>query len=412
MTDATEMSAIAFSLMPGLRPLLSATLAPETLNSLTMGVRPSVAMATIEAGLQEIGRSAPYWQEPEQDRSFRSGARGPKAFCRVDGVRLDFIDTRPLTIQGRSRLVYSQNHPVSFPLKIDLPPELPRRIPRAKLFLVVKDVETQRAWIKQGYPLLHNVMAGRLDFVPTLSAAQMATLPPNREYLVCAMVLWPGRSRQTGQPIRLGTTMTQLITVMDQYYFDRVEGTVQTVNLKDMRQFQAYWHPVMEERMDDDMGRLTVDCSYYYLLDDDDEKSIDNPRTNNARMDVLFELNALDGTRKQATLKSGMVFSPFRLNALLERISGYPALDGEQLSALITPDFRQQFTHRAQTQVKFRGGSGDRIGLWVYPEFKIQRILLKQVAQVSPQGQVLAVTDYPVHFPLPARAHFIGTRSQ
>ena len=392
VAEAMSPTALAFSAIPTLMPLLEGAIAPRTLRALMTNPSPRIALTTIEAGLEEVGRIAPYWEDPD---AYRTAPIHP--FHRLEAVQLDFIEAPPLMLHGREQLVYSQNHTLSFPLRVSTP----KPIRRAKLFLTVKDAETRQIVLKQGYPVLHDVTSGPLNLVPTLSPAQLADLPANREYLVCAMLLWRGRSKDTGRPIRVGTSLNQLITLMDEYCFDRIEGDGETVNLNEVNRFRPYWHKVWQGNLSGEQRRLILDCKYYYALEDD--------RPNHARMETLFQIEPADGSRQHGSLKTGMVLSPFRLNALIEDVSDNPSLDSEQLSALVTSEFRSRFSHVAQTQVKFKGRPGEGVALWVYPELKLQRIMLKRVEQTDDNGQVTALSEHSVYFPLPATAHFVGT---
>jgi hypothetical protein len=419
MAEAMALPAATFYQVPDLLPLLRYSIAPETLNSLMANTPPRVALTTIETGLEEAGRIAPYWQEPDDDRGQASGQPGRgyhpnrryhshqyspqrahsdqiKPFQRIESVALEFAEARPIMLQGRSRILYSKNHTIGFPLRL----QTPRPIHQAKLCLVLKCPKTGRIVLRQTYPALRNLASGPLSFVPTLTPRQLAALA-GQEYLVYVALLWRGRSRRTGRSIRVGTSMTQLVTLVEDYCFDRIAGAGETIQLNDVTQHRPYWHKVWQGTLREDMRRLSLECKYYYALEDD--------RPNNARMETMVNLEMADSTRQVGTLKTGMILSPYRLNDLMQYTTDYPALDEEELDALTDSQFRTQFSHLAQTQVKFRGRLGDGVALWVYPELQVQRILLKRVARTDRQGQVLELADRVVHFPLPTVAHFIGT---
>jgi hypothetical protein len=58
--------------------------------------------------------------------------------------------------------------------------------------------------------------------------------------------------------------------------------------------------------------------------------------------------------------------------------------------------------------VEFNGRKGDTVALWAYPEMKLQRVLLKQVRQTNANGQVLALAEQEVYFPIPAIVTLLG----
>jgi hypothetical protein len=391
VAEEMALPALAFSTIPALMPVLEYTIAPQTLRSLTVNAPPRVALGTIEHGLHEVGRIAPYWREERASEQHN--------FHRVEAVRLEFTGANSVMLQGRSRMLYAQNQEITFPLRVTTP----KPISQAKLVLVITEPESRQVLLKQGYPVMRQVTTGTLAVEPTLSTQQLAKLPANREYLVTATLLWQGRSQDTRQSIRLGTSMTQLITLLDEYCFDRIEGEGERISLNDVTRFRPYWHKVWQGNLRDDMRRLTLDCRYYYTLDGE--------RTNNARMETLTRIEPTDSTRQSGRLKTGMLLSPYRLNELLEQVSDYPPLAEEELAALMDPEFKNQFSQVAQTSVKFKGQPGKTVALWLYPEFTLQHILLKKVEQTNSNGQVIGISEHSVHLPVPATVHFVGTET-
>ena len=128
-------------------------------------------------------------------------------------------------------------------------------------------------------------------------------------------------------------------------------------------------------------------------------------------METLTNFQDHTPTRLEGTLKTGLQMSPYRLNELLPQISSYPLLSEAELKALMTPDFQAQCSYAAESQVEFRGRRGDRVGLWVYPEMKLQRLVLKRIGRTNSNGQVLELTNHEIYFPVPGVVHFIGVSS-
>jgi hypothetical protein len=191
----------------------------------------------------------------------------------------------------------------------------------------------------------------------------------------------------------------QLITLVGEYLFDRVEGTGNKVPLNDVDRFRPYWHKVWEGKFSERVRRINFDCKYYYALE--------THRTENARMETVTQSKE-DIAGRSGRMKAGLILSPFSLNELLAQISPHPRLSEAELSALLTPEFKQRFNHLARTQVNFKGRRSDAVALWIYPEFKLQQVMLKQIAQTNANSHVLALKEHPVYFPMPAVAHFIG----
>ncbi len=315
-------------------------------------------------------------------------------YQRIAEVTLSFTDVMPLMIHGRSQFLYRQDQEIGFPLTIDTP----RPIKKARLQLLVKDPKTLKILAEQNYQL-DNLTDGPLAIVPKLSKEKLKSLKCNRDYLVCVALVWSGKDKRTGARKQIGTNTIQLITLVGEYLFDRIEGAAETVPLNNVDAFRAYWHKVWEGTFDNSIRRFTFDCKYYYALESD--------RTSNARMETVIQ-NENEGTQRSGRMKTGLIMSPYGLNDLLGQISSYSRLGEAELTALLASEFKQQFSHVARTQVEFKGRKGDAVALWVYPEFKLQRVILKQAQNTNANGHVQELREYSVYFPMPAVAHFIG----
>lgn len=263
----------------------------------------------------------------------------------------------------------------------------------------MKHPNTLKVLIEQNYHI-ENATSGAVSVVPKISKEQLKKLAVNEEYLICVSLVWEGRSKKTQKVMQLGTSTMQLITLVGEYLFDRVEGTGQTVPLNDVDRFRSYWHKVWQGDFTEDVRRISFDCKYYYTLE--------SKRTENARMETVTQLLEDDATGHKSRLKSGLIVSPYGLNELLEQISQHPRLSDAELTALVGSEFKARFSHAARTQVNFKGKPRDTVALWIYPELKLQQVILKQVEQSQPNGNVQALKEHPVYFPMPALAHFIG----
>ncbi|MEO1395814.1 MAG: hypothetical protein AAFV90_23195 [Cyanobacteria bacterium J06634_5] len=413
--------------MTALMPLLQQVLTPETAQMLLQTISPAkligavtesitqIAKVNLESKKVDLGHLEKIMVEDETAeknwlfaqslatqslaaRPFVTALAGsPEAidYRRIGSVRLAFAEVTPLMLHGRSRILYHRDRDITFPLTL----ETPRAIHNARLQLLVKDPETLEILLEETYRV-EDADSGALEVSPQLSREQLAGLEANEDYLVTVALVWKGRSRRTQRRTKLGTSMTQLITLMGDYCFDRIEGTAETISLKDVDRYRSYWHKVWQGDLSSKRRGLKLDCKYYYTLERD--------RTTLARMETLTRIQQTSTSRQQGQLKAGMMLNPDRLNALLDQVSDYPALEEEELAALLNTDNLSLFNALARTEVRFKGRRGSTVALWVYPEFKIQRILLKQAAEIDHNGHVTELTEHPVHFPMPAKAHFIG----
>ena len=408
--------------LTSLMPLLQQVLTPETVQMLLQNISPTKLLGAVTDSVTQVAKVNLEDKKQDQghieklmansgDAAMEKWAYGAAVvnalawspqvidYRRVGRVRLDFVDVTPLMLHGRSRVLYHQDHDIAFPLTL----ETPRPIANGILQLLVKDACTLELLLEEKYRV-EDVTSGSLAVVPSLSREQLAMLEPNEDYLVTVVLTWKGRSRRRGKR-RLGTSMTQMMTLVRDYGFDRIEGQAETVALNDVDRYRAYWHKVWQGQLTKQRRRLTLDCKYYYALERD--------RTVLARMETLTRIEQTSNSRQAGRLKAGMILNPERLNELLDVLSAdYSPLNEEQLAALLNADNIGLFNALARTEVEFKGPRGRTVALWVYPEFKIQRILLKQASQINANGHVTELVEAPVHFPMPAKAHFIGVSDE
>lgn len=404
--------------MAGLMPLLQQVLTPETVQMVMQNLSPAKLIGAITDSIAQVAKVKLESKKQDQghieklianadDTAMEQWAYGQALvnsltgsfleidYRRVGRVRLEFTEITTLMLHGRSRVLYHQDHDIAFPLRL----ETPRPITKGIIQLLVKDPETLEILIEDKYRV-EDLESGALDVTPELSREQLEMLEPNEDYLITVVLTWKGRSRRTLGKKRIGTSMTQLITLVNDYCFDRIEGQEETIALNDVDRYRAYWHKVWQGQLSSGRRRLKLDCKYYY--------SLERNRTVLAKMETLTRIQRVNDTRHEGQLKAGMMLNPERLNELLGQISEHPSLEEDELSALLNSDNVSLFNSLARTEIKFKGRPGNNVALWVYPEFKIQRILLKRASETNDNGHVTELEEHPVYFPMPAKAHFIG----
>jgi hypothetical protein len=407
--------------LPAVMPLLEKVLTPETMKSLIGIADPNKLIGTITeaiGGLAQIGMQAqrelqqhlerlnPGTATPDLERLMagmslsaelgRNVSRRPAApsYGRVDSVTLHFADLTQTTLNGRAQTCFSAGTALSFPLTV----ETPRTILKGTLRIEVKECATQRRLVSRSWPV-ESVSTGRLDPVPGLTRQEAATLKPGEDYLVTATLLWKGKAGR-----RLGATMTQLVTIVGRYTFDQVEQSTEVIPLSDVEGDREFWHKAWQGTFAADRRKIVFNCKYQYALD---------PKaSSNAHMRTETETEPSTVNHEVGTLRSGLVASPFVLNKLMARVANTAPLTPDELAALSTKEFTDRFSQAARTQVSFRGRPGDSAALWVYPEVKVQQVVLQEGTEVNPAGHVLRFAEHRVSFPFFVLAHFIGVASQ
>jgi hypothetical protein len=262
----------------------------------------------------------------------------------------------------------------------------------------VKDCATQRRVVSRSWPV-QSVTTGRLEPVPQLTNQEAATLKPGEDYLITMTLVWKGKGGR-----RLGATMTQLVTMVGRYTFDQVEQSTDVIPLSDVEADREFWHKAWQGTFAADRRKIVFNCKYQYALD---------PKaSSNAQMRTETETEPSTVNHELGTLRSGLVASAFALNKLMTRVANEAPLTPDELAALSTREFTDRFSQAARTQVSFRGRPGDSAALWVYPEVKVQQVVLREATEVNPAGHVLRFAEHRVPFPFFVLAHFIGVASQ
>jgi len=111
-------------------------------------------------------------------------------------------------------------------------------------------------------------------------------------------------------------------------------------------------------------------------------------------------------------LKGGIELAVTELNKLLPLWDAQP-LDAAKLEALSTTAFAKANAGEFVRNVKMRGRAGERGIVWVIPVFKLFELTLGSSQKTdTTTGQVVAVTEETIRFPLPVSARIIGIKSQ
>lgn len=396
--------------IPALMPLLQQVLSPQTIQGVLDA--PQKMTGQIISGITDfakLGLQADQ-QLNEHLRALNPGvddpalhqllaglslglaARRGRNYKRVSSVQLHLDDVKTQIVMGREVALYQHGVPLQFPLSVDTP----QSINDAEVMVQIKQADSLRILHETSEPV-GTVSSGPLELIPRIEENVTQSLAPQQDYIVVLTLLWKNNKGQLR-----GTSVQHSISLMSEYRFDRVEESGELIPLTDREAFRDYWHQIWEAPFDKETRRVDIQTRYYLTL---------NPeRTRNARVDsdIRREQN---GPRETIRLRSGYEYSPFALNHLLSRLApDQPTLDDQVLRALATPDFVERFSQAAQHQGQIRGRPGESASIWVYPEFKLQTLVMVRAAQVDENGNVGELTEERVQFPMPALVHFVGVK--
>lgn len=405
--------------IPALMPLLEKVLTPETIKGILDTANPTKIIGAVTDSVKEIGKLGLDFDKQSNEHlralnpmgvhapvddllkgmgfatSLGHGVtreKGEPAYRRVESVELNFAGASPVMIHGRSRVCYRAGQQIAFALDV----KTPRPIAEATIAVAVKDPETRKILVRKSTPV-SAVQNGRLPKRVELTADEIKALQIGEEYLVCIYLTWKNSKGKV-----IGTSRTQMITLVGEYTFDRVEDG-KVVPLNDVSKYRAFWHKVWQGSFSKDFFKLDFEAKYYYVLEPKADK--------NAPIETKVQIADEDERVRRGRLKSGMTTTLAALNELIPQISTGKALNEAHLEALRSSDFVARFNTAARTRAALSGKAGVSAALWVYPEVKLHEIVLFKAASTDADSHVRELTEERVHFPIPVTLHVIGART-
>lgn len=402
--------------LPALMPLLQQVLSPQTIQSVLQTADPNRLIGTISNAINSFAQLGMQNSEAERAhlRALNPGVDDPAlmallgqmstnlervhingpTYRRTSQATLHFAGTGTVTLGGKQVTTYIADGGLRFPLVLETVRPVPPGMMRACI-LHADTLDTVASFRVRTPPLSE----GRLSIVPEFKAEDLHSLQSGHDYLVKTELMWKNKSGQ-----RIGTTTTQTIRIIGHYTFDGVREGKQIVPLNDIDKFREYWHKIWQDSFSKEVARREYECKYYYVLKPD---LISNEQ---AQTDILEDRK---GIRKvTGRMKAGLLLSPNRLNELLPQISSQAPLSEAELKALLDPRFIDRLSLAARFHAKFSGPPERPAALWVFPEVKLQRVVLRHADKVDNSGLVLSLAEHEVIFPMPVLVHFIGLEAE
>ena len=401
--------------LPAVMPLLQQVLSPQTIQSVLQTADPNKLIGTISNAINSFAQLGLQNSEAERAhlRALNPGVDDPALmqllaqlstnleevhhsrprYRRTEKARLHFAETGTVTFGGKAVVAYMPDQGLRFPLSL----ETAKPVPPGRLRVAIRHAETLDR-VARFHAETPPLSEGRVAIVPSFQAEELNALRPGHDYLVEAELVWQNRSGQ-----RLGTSTTQTIRIAGQFTFDSVREGNEIVPLNDVDKFRDFWHKIWQDSFSKEVARREYECKYYYLLK---PELTSNEQT---QTDVREQEK---GVRKiTGRMRTGLLLSPNRLNELLPQL-GRPQLRETELKALLDPRFVERMSLAARYHAKFAGPPDRPAALWVFPEMKIQRVLLRKADRIEDSGHVLSFSDHEVRFPVPVLAHFVGVEGE
>jgi hypothetical protein len=404
--------------LPALMPLLEKVLTPETIKGILDTANPTKIIGAVTDSVKEIGKLGLDFDKQSNEHlralnpmgvhapvddllkgmGFAASVspdvtreKGEPAYRRVESVEVQFAGASPVMIHGRSRVCYRKGEEIAFTLDV----KTPRPIPEATVSVLVKDPETRKILVRKSVGA-SQVNTGRLARRIALAGDDLKPLQTGEEYLVCVYLTWKNAKGKV-----IGTSRTQMITLIGEYVFDRIEdGAV--VPLNDVAKYRPFWHKAWQ-------GSFSRSCTKWTSRASTTTSSSRRARAN-APVETTRCLEKGDSHAKKGRLKSGMTTS-VGASTLIPLVSNGKPLPEAHLSALSSSDFVARFNTAARFRAALSGKPGVTGALWVYPEVKLHEVVLFKAASTDADSHVRELTEERVRFPIPVSVHVIGARS-
>ena len=187
--------------------------------------------------------------------------------------------------------------------------------------------------------------------------------------------------------------------------------------LTDMKRFRPFWNKLWESPVLDGASKARDDGKSLWELDVSAKYSVvlAPDHDSNGLMETKL-LKAADDTdsltlRTAGRMKAGIELSVSELNKLLPLFKDEAALEPAKLEALATAAFAEANLAELITRLKLAGTAGERGMVWAVPVFNLIECTLASIGKTDECGQVTALADETIRFPLPVSVRLIGLKS-
>jgi hypothetical protein len=326
---------------------------------------------------------------------------------------LTAITSAPLPWNGKQAVLFVRNRPVQLKLRLDVTPPAPSRPLTKAIFKVTfKNPDDQSVYMER--TLKQKDVAAGSTTTFNFSPSDLASLPVNRSIAVLSEIRW-----KTGGGARESKALGSLDVVFVNQYFVKEQGTEASVEkeLTDMQRYRAFWNKMWESPSLDAASGSQDDKKYLWELDVNAKYSVllSPTQSSNGLMQTKILRGPVDKESLTDTtsgrLKGGIELSMSELNKLLPLWDGATPLEAAKLEALSNEVFARNNGGEFLYHIKIKGKAAERGMVWIIPVFKLFEILLNNVSNSDETGQVTAVTEEKVRFPLPVSGRVLGLKS-
>ena len=319
---------------------------------------------------------------------------------------LEVAGAKTVVVNGTPKCVYVADKGIRFAVTIQGSKKEKITLPRCIIQVQIRTSRDKNVLAEKKFQLADVQTDAIVDSLQ-FSAEEIKDLPVNNDLLVCLALVWRDKNKQVK-----GTRKCHAIMMTSGYLFDGTQSVIKSaIPLNNITEHREFWHKIWEGRAPAGRKRTNIDCKYFMQYEPS------SPRNNHIQTKTLLkkgkevsdsEYEADDDFIK---IKSGLQLSPQTLNALIPKISKYPALPEKQLNAIRGQEAKKVLESAGIGHVEFKTRRDETNMLWVYPEVDLLEINFKKANAINPYGNVLDFIDEKAVFVKPASIHFIGTKN-
>jgi hypothetical protein len=312
--------------------------------------------------------------------------------------------------QGSPKVLFARNQAIQLNVKLAVAEPAPKSpLDRAIIKVVFKDSDHKPLFEKT---FKQKTISANAPLPLAFTADELSKVPANGKVSIVAEMRW---LTSRGERKALGSAE---VVFVDKYFVKEKGSSVSAeVELRDMNRYRAFWNKVWEApTLDSTTNRgdnkkfnweLDVTAKYTVLLSPDHQAN------------GLMQTKILKGKTDpdsltdlvQGKMKAGIELSLSELNKLASLFDKGSPLDSEKFRAIATAEFAKANGSELTYPLKLRGKAGARGAVWIIPVFRLFEITLGSPQKPDASGQIVAIGEEKVRFPLPVSVRVIGLKS-
>lgn len=330
-------------------------------------------------------------------------------------VILSFVTAGAVSWNGDQKVLFAKNRTLKFRLRLAVAEPAPKTpLRKAIVKVTFKDGSNQAICCEKSFKLKNLLPNSVIEL--DLTQDELSGVPTNKPIAVFAEMRWLAGQAQRERKA-LGSF--ELVLVNKFFIKERGAGVADEKELTDMSRFRPFWNKIWEAPLLDAAGdanrggkkhvwELDVSTKYAVLLTASHAANgVMETKILRAQQDEDSVIERIVGR-----MKGGIELSIAEINKLLPLWDNSPALAPDYLEAFNTEAFAKNNAGEFVYRFKLKGRAGERGMIWAVPVFKLFAFTLHRIDKLDDTGQVVAVGEEQIRFPLPVSVRVLGLKSQ